>query len=174
MRWCTITYWEYNHPYDQQFNAIEHTCLIHQESSIKNGFCLKNFQLKTENREILKTRQLIKKGLRLFINSEGSNYYIWLFNDCECSLYWICPGLYDLNSLNETNFKPKQIKTGESSIIYNYNQVKNNDLKKNNNIMHEAHIVNVSFKKYWGLGSKRRSVEYCPCWFNISINLNYF
>lgn len=181
MRWCTLTYWEYNRPFNQQFNVVEHTCHLYQEPTINqltslNGFCLKYIQKKTNliNKELLRVRELIGNGFRLFINNDISNHYIWLFNNCDCSLYWICPGLHNLNELNETNFKPNKLKKGESIIVYNYNKVKLNESKKTVFSMNEAHIINISFKKNWGYGSKRKSIEYCPCWVNISVNLDYF
>ncbi len=137
-------------------------------------FNLKNIQNACEQEEILKTRQAIGAGLRLSL--DNSNKIVRLHNDCDCSIYWICPGLFQL--LNENLHRPKLVKSGESTIIFNYNLInlgKEREINKNSPLFEANNIVNVSFKKNWGeLSSHRQSIEYCPCWLNISFNQFFF
>jgi hypothetical protein len=158
--WCTIICWEYNTPFKLQFSVAEKRFQLSQQ-------IFNSFQIKTKNKELL---SLITNGLQF--DCDNSN--ITLFNDCGCNCFWICPALNDLSTLNEFNFKPNKIKPKESAIVYNYKLAKKSELKRRKNTMLEVHLINISLNKNWGFNLKRKSIEQCPLWINLSINLEYF
>ena len=162
-----ITYWEFNTPNCKQLCVTENS--FHLDQDILNSMQTK---INSNNKRIFNAKNVIADGLRLSLSENKSN--VILFNGCNCNCFWICPGLTDMNILNEINFQPKQIKPNESMIIYDYDIIKQNESKFKQNTLLEAHIINISIKKNWGYNLKRKSIENCPCWINLSINLKCF
>ena len=171
LRWCTITYWEYNRPYHKQLHGLEKSVRISQNllKNQNNSLCLQEIQKCTKNQEVLQTRSRIVDGTEIIVDQQRK--IVLLSNLTNSMVYWTCPGL--VNDLKR--FKTNSIKPNETSIIYNYNMVQLNEtIYRNMPGFHEPHIVNVSFSKNWGKTSNRNSIEQCPCWFNISLNQFFF
>lgn len=177
LRWCTISYWEYNKPCNKQFHVLDQDCLIYQDLNEwthlpSSGMCLQTLQGSTESREIFKARDLIGSGIKISVDKV--NKLIRLENNCKSTVYWTCPGLYNSEALDQRSFKSNSINMNESTIVYSYDMRKSLSSEETD-CLYEKNVINISFGKYWGHDSKRRkSIEYCPCWINISINENYF
>lgn len=134
-------------------------------------------QFTTNDRQILKIRSRIGDGLKISINTQLES--IELENNCELPVYWLCPGFYPkLNPIWQKNaFSSNRLEIKKSTTVYNHDLINLNDAEndKTSKLIFERHIINVSFGKYWGHDSKtRNSIEYCPCWLNISVNPSYF
>ena len=115
----------------------------------------------------------ISNGIKL--SCDKRDKIIRLENCCDCKIYWTWPGLDMVYSKGE--FKSSMLlRPGESTVIFNFNLINWNNCDDfvQNNLLLEFNIVNISLGKYWGEGSRRKSIEYCPRWLNVSINLEYF
>ena len=183
IRWATITYWNYNKSNDKQFNCYENSILVYQNltnNSLnkrydnKQYFNLSHIQsnIKEEDENHKRLFNLIGNGIILTIDREEKK--IRLDNRCDLNVYWTCPGLfYGSNQLDEKKFKSNKLKPNESNIIYDFKLIKLNENNISNNLI-EFHVINISFGKCWGYNFKRKSLEYCPFWINVSVNLDYF
>jgi hypothetical protein len=182
-----VTYWEYNQPHDQQLHAIDRECCIYQSANKnknkKSSLCLNHIQSDLCGKEVPRVRSLIGDGIKIRVNKV--NKTIELENNCLCPVYWLCPTVYSdfdrLDCLNSTHrshksqaqFEANLLAPNQSTFVFSHDLANSNN--SGNNSFLESNLINVSFAKYWGWNSpKRQSIEYCPCWINISIDCDYF
>ena len=172
LRWATITYWEYRTPFERQYHAIENKCCIYYKKDSKTGkenqgFCLINLESKLRDDRVKKILETVHDGIELTFFK--SSKVVQLENKCSCNIYIACPSAYEEKRL----FKSKVLKPKQKCIVYDAYEVPV-QIKCKKNHVYELNTINISFGKYWGFDSKRKSIEMCPCWLNVSINKNCF
>ena len=86
-------------------------------------------------------------------------------NLTKFSIYWVCPLLARNNESIQT------LEPLSTSSIYNY-KVLEMKIRENENLkLFDPHVINISFKKSWN--GRRKSIDQCPCWLNLSVNIDY-
>ena len=126
-------------------------------------FYLKTIQNATNNSELIQTRDSIDNGIKIWYENEK----VWMKNFTKFNIFWVRP-LFSNESMIETS-EPLS-----TSLIYDYKFV---EAKVNENVrlkFFDPHVVNISFKKSWGgKNLKRKSIDQCPCWISLSVNVEY-
>ena len=172
-RWCTITYWEYNRPYNQQFHVTNKTSYIfrskHAETRFQDSqyFNLESIFNNTDDNELILMRDEIQNGVKLWFDENTET--IWMKNLSNINIYWVCPVLASTSeSSSIQTLKP----LSSSSIIYDF-KILELKIKENEDLkLFDPHVVNMSFKNNWGV-QQRKSIEQCPCWLNLSVNVDF-
>jgi hypothetical protein len=139
------------------------------------------FQLKNNiSQKILDARETIASG-SLILRVDRGRGSIALENKLKCNVYWTCPGLLTQQELENSRFICKRLESGHSALIYELDKIalmsdrkQQKKIFNSNDELFEAHVVNLSLGKRWGLATSRTSIEKCPCWINISVSFNYF
>jgi hypothetical protein len=87
-------------------------------------------------------------------------------NLTKFNVYWVCP-LLARNNDSIQILEP----LSASLIIYDY-KVLEMKLRENEYLkLFDPHVVNISFKKSWN--GRRKSIDRCPCWLSLSVNIDY-
>lgn len=196
LRWCTITYWEYNKPYSQQVLVVSPTCSVYYEKGIgssEEGFCLKPMLNRTEDKELKKVRYSIGNGLNFYLEhcpkakaaerpASSKHVIVRMENKCEanCKIYFLGPVHYCKHLKRNGELRPKAIESGDSGVVFNMRKLERHlESFKSSIIPIDMSTVYISFGKRWGKSKhaqavKRPSVDHCPCWIQMTINLSYF
>jgi hypothetical protein len=169
-----MTYWEYNRPYNQQHHVTTKTSYIVQTStSVQTNislsdsyFSLERIQNYTCNTELINTRQSIGNGIKIWLENEK----IWLKNMTKNNIFWIQPNNLPNSRRIETTVQ--FLAPSSSTIIYDYQKMEKKLAENEYLKLFDPHVINISFVKSWG-SSKRMSIEQCPCWVNLSVNIDY-
>ena len=162
LRWSTLTFWQYNVPSMQQYHVLhDNSCNIFIDSDALT------IRVNETSFGKLNAAKNLNIGIRLWCDKRAK--ILHLENYGLSKIYWTCPGLEKTTGEFK---KANLVRPGQKAVVFNLNLVKS--VAKSRYPLVETNLINISLGKFWGIGSRRSSVEMCPCWLSVSVNLEYF